>query len=103
MILAAVLAGARVIALHQAFSEAHPPVGQQPRRPPDYRPFHYPKSPSDLWRDEGAALRERASRDMERIDRVIADGPYRAEHASLATHPCPEWFLDAKFGMFYRE
>ena len=100
LVLAAVLAGARMAALHQERPEAHPPVGQQPRRPAGYQPFHYPKSPADLWREEGAALRERARRDMERIDRVIADGPYRAEHASLATHPCPEWFLDAKFGMF---
>jgi alpha-L-fucosidase len=37
---------------------------------------------------------------MQDITRVIAGGPYRADRSSLADHPCPAWFLDAKFGMF---
>jgi hypothetical protein len=27
-------------------------------------------------------------------------GPYRADLASLRVHPVPEWFADAKFGVF---
>lgn len=37
---------------------------------------------------------------MQDITRVIATGPYRADRTSLGNHPCPEWFVDAKFGMF---
>ncbi|MDR2863970.1 MAG: alpha-L-fucosidase [Puniceicoccales bacterium] len=31
---------------------------------------------------------------------VSADGPYAAKWASLDKRPAPEWFLDAKFGIF---
>ncbi len=80
--------------------EAHPPVGQQPRRPAGYVPYHYPRSPADLLATETPALLDRAHAAWTRIDAEIARGPFKATHASLATHPVPEWFLDAKFGMF---
>jgi alpha-L-fucosidase len=35
-----------------------------------------------------------------RIDRVIADGPFRASWESLETYTAPEWYQDAKFGIF---
>ena len=34
------------------------------------------------------------------MDAVIAKGPFKGDAASIATHQTPEWFLDAKFGMF---
>ncbi|NEG70525.1 alpha-L-fucosidase [Bifidobacterium choloepi] len=34
------------------------------------------------------------------IDRVVAEGPYDDSWESLAQHPVPEWFRDAKFGIF---
>ena len=37
---------------------------------------------------------------MQAVTRVIEQGPFRPDRASLGTHPCPEWWLDAKFGMF---
>ena len=84
----------------QPASEAHPPVGQQPRRPAGYVPYHYPKSPDDLWHAETASLTAHAARARETIDGVIARGRYKAAFDSIATHQAPEWFLDAKFGMF---
>jgi alpha-L-fucosidase len=82
------------------YPEAHPPVGQQPRRPAGYQPFHYPKSAQNLLRTETPAFLQRAHAAWQAAEVVIQHGPYRAELASIATHPCPEWFLDAKFGMF---
>jgi len=82
------------------YSEAHPPVGQQPRRPANYVPFHYSKSPQDLLREETPAFLERAQAAWSDTQAVIEQGPYRPTRESLGTHPCPEWFLDAKFGMF---
>lgn len=31
---------------------------------------------------------------------TLADGPYTADVGSLATHPLPQWYADAKFGIF---
>ena len=89
-----------LLALPQAWPEAHPPTGQQPRRPASYRPFTYPQSPETLWKTETATLVERARRVREELERTIARGPYAATPESIAGHRAPEWFLDAKFGMF---
>lgn len=37
---------------------------------------------------------------MQKVDDVIAQGPYRPDWASLTQHPVPKWFQDAKFGLF---
>ncbi len=34
------------------------------------------------------------------IDRVIEEGKYKDDWASLADHPVPKWYSDAKFGIF---
>ena len=94
------LIGLVMVARGQDYPEAHPPVGQQPHRPAGYAPFHYPKSAKDLLEQETPALLEHSYAAWNQMRDVIGKGPYRAEHESIATHPCPEWFLDAKFGMF---
>jgi alpha-L-fucosidase len=38
--------------------------------------------------------------DLQRIDDVIASGPYQATWQSLSSHVVPSWFSDAKFGIF---
>jgi alpha-L-fucosidase len=84
----------------QSWPEAHPPTGQQPRRPASYKPFTYPKTPEDLGRAETPRLLERSSAAWREIDKTIARGPYAGTPESIAGHRAPEWFLDAKFGMF---
>lgn len=37
---------------------------------------------------------------MQRIDEVIAQGKYKDNWESLAAYPVPQWYRDAKFGMF---
>ena len=37
---------------------------------------------------------------LDEIDRVIARGPYSADWASLSNFRPPEWYRDAKFGIF---
>lgn len=37
---------------------------------------------------------------LEKIDRVIAKGPYRDDWNSLSAYRVPQWFKDAKFGIF---
>jgi alpha-L-fucosidase len=96
----ALVAGCMIGANTQDYPEAHPPVGQQPRRPAGYEPFHYPKSPEELLRTETPGFLKRAHKAWKAAEVVVRQGPYRAQLESLGTHPCPEWFLDAKFGMF---
>ena len=38
--------------------------------------------------------------ELEEIDKVVAEGPWRPDWESLTTHEIPEWFHDAKFGIF---
>ena len=38
--------------------------------------------------------------ELDRIDRVIAEGPYRADWDSLTEWQAPGWYRDAKFGIF---
>lgn len=84
----------------QPWPEAHPPTGQQPRRPAGYRPFTYPRTPQDIWRSETAAQLARSREAWRAIDETIARGPYVGTFESIARHRAPEWFADAKFGMF---
>lgn len=93
-------AGCKAGAQTPDYPEAHPPVGQQPHRPVGYQPFHYPQSAEDLLHTETPAFLERAHAAWKATEAVIQQGPYRADLASISTHVCPEWFLDAKFGMF---
>lgn len=37
---------------------------------------------------------------LEKIEKVIAQGPYEATWESLSRHETPSWFRDAKFGIF---
>ena len=80
--------------------EAHPPTGQQPKRPASYSPYRYPRSPEQIWHAETADQTSRAATARADMDAVIAKGPFKGDAASIATHTAPEWFLDAKFGMF---
>ena len=37
---------------------------------------------------------------MQRIDEVVAKGPFAADWQSLKSYQVPEWFTDAKFGIY---
>ena len=39
-------------------------------------------------------------KELQRIDEVVAQGPYRADWVSLAEHPVPQWFRRGKLGIF---
>jgi alpha-L-fucosidase len=94
------LAGVAGLAAVQDWPEAHPPTGQQPRRPAGYTPFHYPRTPGQIWRDETATFSGRAHTAQQDLHATVARGSFRGDHESIAMHRVPEWFLDAKFGMF---
>lgn len=79
-----------------ASSQARP----QPHRPANFTPFHFRYSTADLLQKFSPEEMARAHKEMQRVDRVNNKGPYHATWASLDSHQLPEWFKDAKFGMF---
>lgn len=82
------------------YPEAHPAAGVQPRRPANYAPYRYPLSPQELLDKYGAAIGQLARQAWGEIDSTNARGVYKNTRESLAAHPCPDWFVDAKIGMF---
>jgi alpha-L-fucosidase len=83
-----------------SYPEAHPPAGTQPKRPPNYVPYKYPYTPRELLEKYGPAMEKRAKAAWAAIEEANAQGPYTNTFGSLAKHRCPEWFKDAKLGMF---
>jgi alpha-L-fucosidase len=94
------LASLAVSAAVQDWPEAHPPIGQQPRRPAGYTPFVPRRTPEQLWHEETPALTARAHVAARDMSTTIERGRFKGDHESIAQHRIPEWFLDAKFGMF---
>ncbi len=70
------------------------------RRPKDWQGRLYKKGLREIARDHSAETMQRAARQMEKVNAVIAKGPYKATGKSIDAHPCPEWFIDAKLGIF---
>ena len=70
------------------------------RRPADWRPDRYPKTLQQLADAHAAEMERRAEREMSRVDGINQRGRWHATGASLDRHRCPEWFQDAKLGIF---
>ncbi len=67
----------------------------------DAKTFVYRHSTTELKELRGADLVERAREDWKELEAVNAAGPYGPTWDSLERHPVPEWYLDAKLGIFY--
>ncbi len=84
----------------EPYPEAHPPAGIQPKRPANYVPYKYPQSAHDLLHTDGPKTRKLAEQAWADIEKINAAGRFKNTYESLAGHQCPEWFKDAKIGMF---
>lgn len=84
----------------QAAIDAVPTAPEGYRRPKDWKPVLFPKSLSQIAKDHSAETMARAKEQMAKVDAVNAAGKYKATGASMDAHPCPEWFIDAKLGIF---
>ena len=74
---------------------------RQPRRSANFKPYRYQYSIEELKKDFSERQMARAKNEMAAMQRVIEAGPYKADLELLKQHPLPEWFRDAKFGLFY--
>lgn len=70
------------------------------RRPSTWKPALYPRDLRTLAREESAAQMKRARELMARVDKINREGKWQATGASIDRHKCPEWFIDAKLGIF---
>jgi len=63
-------------------------------------PYEYEMSVSALHESSDKFL-ERSREEMKELMAMNASGPYRATLSSLETHPTPDWYEDAKLGIFF--
>lgn len=72
----------------------------QPVRPKNFTPFVYPSAQA-LREKYSQKIMLKGAEEMARVDQLNAQsGNYKPEWESLDAHPVPEWYEDAKFGMF---
>src|SRR4051812_1180533 len=53
-----------------------------------------------VWKDASAPYDGRRAEILKQVDQQAADGPFRPDWESLANYQVPNWYKDAKFGIF---
>src|SRR5882762_7132314 len=53
-----------------------------------------------IWQNASKAYDGQRSEILKRVDRQASDGPFRSDWQSLANYQAPDWYKDAKFGIF---
>src|SRR5665213_1795144 len=54
----------------------------------------------EAWRRASAKYDAARRALLKQVDHAANDGPFRPDWASLASYKAPEWYRDAKFGIF---
>ncbi len=80
------------------FSEAQ---DVQPERPENFKLYTYKYSIEKLYTKYSKKMLRAARKEMAGLEKVNQKGKYKGELASLDTHPTPEWYIDAKLGIFF--
>jgi len=76
------------------------PIETQPQRPKNFEPFRYKYTIEQLYENFSEDMMIRASEDVNKLVEINEGGLYKPTLESLDTHPVPEWFEDAKLGIF---
>ena len=85
----------------KAIEDGLPSAPEKYRRPKGWTPSApYPKTLGEIARDHSAEMRARAKAQMEKVNAVNRSGKYVATGLGMDRHTCPDWFVDAKLGMF---
>jgi alpha-L-fucosidase len=53
-----------------------------------------------IWREASTAFDGHRAQILERVQKRIEEGPFRTDWQSLSTYQVPDWYRDAKFGIF---
>lgn len=70
------------------------------RRPEGYKPVLFSKSLHQLSGEYSSKMMSKAAQQVKKVRAVNASGKYQATGLGMDQHQCPEWFIDAKLGMF---
>lgn len=74
---------------------------EQPRRHDSYKPYAYKYPVEALRKKFSRPLLKMAAEDLAELNRVNEAGRYKADFSSLDKHHAPEWYRDAKLGIFF--
>ena len=70
------------------------------RRPVNFQPFEYKYSLEELKDNFSDEIMQKARQQYKKMESVNEKGKWKPTLASIDSHMTPEWFNDAKFGMF---
>jgi len=77
-----------------------PLAPEQNRRPENFQPINYKYSLEDLKENFSDEMMQQAAKQYEIVKDVNNKGKWKPTPESIDSHQTPEWFKDAKFGMF---
>jgi len=77
-----------------------PVAPEEYRRPENFQPFNYQYSLEDLKANFSEEMMRNASKQYQKVTKVNDKGKWKPTTESIDNHQTPEWFKDAKFGMF---
>lgn len=80
--------------------ETVPEAPRQYRRPEAFQPFNHTYSLEALKNKFSEEHRKAAAVQYQKVTETNTNGKWAPTPASIDSHNAPEWFLDAKFGMF---
>ena len=81
-------------------NESVPITPEQYRRPENYKSQNYQYSLNELKDRFSEEMMKKAAGVYEHVRKVNEEGRWKPTAESIDRHQAPEWFLDAKFGMF---
>lgn len=73
----------------------------QPKRPANFEKYEYKYSVEGLGKKFSKKMMKAAKKDMSELYQVNKSGKYKPIIDSLNQHPTPEWYKDAKLGIFF--
>lgn len=77
-----------------------PQAPKQNRRPENYQISNYKYSLNELKDNFSVEMMQLAAKQYEQVKSVNNKGKWKPTPESIDSHQAPEWFKDAKFGMF---
>ena len=89
-----------VFALAQVSLGEVPLAPEAYRKPENFTKMKYADTLGELSKKHSAKLEVMAKSAMQKMGEVNEKGKYKPSVESLSSHRAPEWFLDAKFGLF---
>jgi alpha-L-fucosidase len=81
-------------------NESIPLAPDKNRRPENFHPFKYKSSLIELKENYSEDFMQMAAKQYDMVREVNNRGKWKPNAASIDSHSAPEWFEDAKFGMF---